>query len=109
MDEARPIEIRISISPDQCLEFLQGLARDDDFRARFVEDAAGLLGEYGIEVSPDGIPDRVELPPKEEVEEFLAEVEEQDKLGKTTPQAHGYAVLYKALGAMPFVAADEAR
>lgn len=109
MDEARPIEIRISISPDQCLEFLHRLAHDDDFRAGFVKDAGGVLREYGIEVSPEGIPDPVELPPKEEFEEFLEEVEEQDKLGRTTPQGHGYAVLYKALGAMPFVVADEAR
>jgi hypothetical protein len=108
MEEARPIEISISIRPEQCLEFLQKLARDDDFRAEFVADAGEVLRRYGIHVSPDGIPNRVELPPKEEVEETLREVEEQDKLGKTTPQAHGYAVLYRALGAMPFVAVDEA-
>jgi hypothetical protein len=109
MEDARPIEIRINISPAQCRDFLQRLARDDDFRGRFVKDAGGVLREYGIEVSPEGIPDPVELPPKDEFEKFLEEVEEQDKLGKTTPQAHGYAVLYKALGAMPFVVADEAR
>jgi hypothetical protein len=110
MKEAHPIEIRISISPEQCLEFLQKLARDDEFRAHFEKDAGGLLREYGIDVSPEGIPERVEAPPKDEVETALREVEEHDKLGKTTPQTHGYAVLYRALAhAMPLVAADEAR
>ena len=108
MDEGH-IDIRISIYPEQCLEFLGKLARDDDFRAEFVEDAGGVLGSYGIEISPEAIPDKVELPPKGEVEDFLHEVEERDKLGKTTQQAHGYAVLYMALGhAMPLVAHDEA-
>jgi hypothetical protein len=108
MEEARPIQIRISMRPEQCVEFLENLAHDPDFRAEFVENAGGVLRRYGIDVSPEGIPDKIELPPKEEVEEVLREVEEQDKLGKATPQAHGYAVLYKALGAMPLVAADEA-
>jgi hypothetical protein len=109
MEDARPIEVRISMTPEQCLDFLGRLARDDDFRTEFVEDAGGVLGKYGIEMSAEGIPDEVELPPKEDVEEVLREVEERDKLGKTTPQAHGYAVLYMALGhAMPLVADDEA-
>jgi hypothetical protein len=109
MDDAPPIEIRISMSPEQGLDFLQRLARDDEFRARLEEDAGALLREYGIDVSPEGVPHEVEAPDKEEVEEVLREIEEQDKLGKTTPPAHGYAVLWKALGhAMPLVAADEA-
>lgn len=108
MDEARPIEIRISMDRDQCLEFLQKLAREDEFRGEFEDDAGAVLRTWGIDVSPEGIPDKVEAPPKEEVEEILRELEERDKLGKTTAQAHGYAILYKALGAMPFVAADEA-
>jgi predicted nucleotidyltransferase len=109
MDEGH-IDIRISMYPDQCREFLGRLARDDDFRAEFVEDAGGLLERFGIEISREAIPDEVELPPKEAVEDLLREVEERDKLGKTTPQAHGYAVLYMALGhAMPLVADDEPR
>lgn len=108
MEEARPIEIRISMGPEQCLEFLERLAHDDDFRTEFAKDAGGVLSRYGIDVSPEGIPDRVQAPPKKEVEEVLREVEKRDKFGKTTAQTHGYAVLYKALGAMPFVAVDEA-
>jgi hypothetical protein len=110
MEEARPIEVRISISPERCIEFLENLARKDDFREEFVRDAGGVLSRYGIHVSPEGIPDKVELPPKEEVEEALRDIEEQDKLGKTAPVTHGYTVLWRALGhAMPLVAApDEA-
>lgn len=109
MDEMGPIEIRINISPEQSLDFLQKLAYDDDFRARLEEDAGRLLRVYGIEVPPEGLPDRVEAPPKEEVEKTLRQVEEWDKLGRTAPQPHGYMVLWWALGhAMPLVAADEA-
>lgn len=109
MKEAHPIQIRISISPEQSLDFLQRLARDDDFRARLEEDAGGLLGEYGIDVPPEGVPDTVEAPPKDDVEEALRNVQEWDKLGRTAPQPHGYVVLWWALGhAMPLVAADEA-
>jgi hypothetical protein len=108
VEEPRQIEIRMSIAPEQSLEFLRLLARDDDFRDRLVEDPGGLLREYGIEVPPEGIPDQVEAPPKDEVEKVLRKLEQKDKLGKTTAQVHGYAVLYKALGAMPFVAGDEA-
>ena len=109
MEQMGPVEIRISITPEQSLDFLQRLADDDDFRARLEEDAGGLLREYGIYVPPEAVPERVEAPPKEEVEQTLREVEEWDKLGRTAPQPHGYAVLWKALGhAMPLVAADEA-
>ena len=109
MGESHPIEIRISMSPEQSLEFLQRLAYDDDFRARLEEDAGGLLREYGIDVPPEGVPATVEAPSKDDVEKTLRDIEEWDKLGRTAPHPHGYAVLYMALGhAMPLVAADEA-
>ena len=109
MKDTDPLEIRISMSPVQTLEFLQRLAYDDEFRARLEEDAGGLLREYGIEVPPEGVPATVEAPPKGDVEKTLRDVEEWDKLGRTAPQPHAYAVLWLALGhAMPLVAADEA-
>ena len=109
MKDTDPLEIRISMSPEQSLEFLMRLAHDDEFRARLEEDAGGLLREYGIEVPPEAVPATVEAPPKDDVEKTLRDLEEWDKLGRTAPQPHVYKVLWLALGhAMPLVATDEA-
>jgi hypothetical protein len=109
MKDTGPMEIRISISPEQTLEFLERLAYDDEFRARLEEDAGGLLREYGIEVPPEAVPATVEAPPKDDVERALRDVEDWDKLGRTAPQPHVYKLMWLALGhAMPLVAADEA-
>jgi hypothetical protein len=109
MNDAGAMEIRISISPEQSLEFLERLASDDEFRARLEKDASALLREYGIEVPPEAVPAAVEAPAKDDVERALRDIEEWDKLGRTAPQPHAYKVLWLALGhAMPLVAADEA-
>jgi hypothetical protein len=101
--ERQTVQITMSITPDEARDFLERLASDDEFRERLEASPREVLSEYHIVVPQEAIPDPLILPPKEEVESVVAEIDERDELRK----AAGYAVLYKALGAMPFVAGAE--
>lgn len=57
-------QINVSMTSDQAVEFLDRLANDDDFRARFEEDTQAALAEYGIDAPAEAIPDVVVAPPK---------------------------------------------
>jgi hypothetical protein len=93
-------------------EFLENLATSDRFREDFLssrERARDVLGEYGIEISIELVPDPVELPSKHYVERFLAELDEREELGIPKPERLAYGMLWNSLAAfaMPIVAADE--
>jgi putative modified peptide len=49
------------------------LAEDDDFRARFEANPAGVLTEHGIDFDPTELPVPATLPSKEELKETLEE------------------------------------
>lgn len=106
--EERPaIEIRINTTPEEAHEFLQRLARDEEFRDRLRRDPREVLEEYHVEISEAAIPESPELPPVEHVEAILRQIE-VDQYGKVAyvPLGHGLLVLILAF-AMPLVATDE--
>jgi hypothetical protein len=98
------LKIRAS---EQGLEFLQRLAEDDDFRQRLrYEPVTTLRDEYGLEVH--ATPQAVELPPKEQVLELLADVSGPDETGEYElgPSDAWWRGIWLALEAMPFVAGE---
>jgi hypothetical protein len=73
MEDGRS-QINVGITPDRAVEFLQKLAADDEFRARFESDTRALLAEYDIEVPADMIPEPVHAPPRGLLWQALAEM-----------------------------------
>ena len=64
--------IKIEMTPTQATEFVERLATDEAFRTRYRNETRDVLAEYGVEV-PDGmIPDEVELPDPESLQQALA-------------------------------------
>jgi putative modified peptide len=53
----------------QTLALLQGLAEDDELRARMETDPVATLAEFGFVVDPSIAPERVSLPSKEHLRE----------------------------------------
>jgi putative modified peptide len=94
----------VTISEAQALKFLERLATDDDFRDELARDPGGVLGDHGIELDPESVPDTVTLPPKAEIGEF---VERQKKKKAGPHNVLGFAILYWVLGAMPLVVAED--
>jgi hypothetical protein len=64
-DEPAPIDIRITTTPEQVIEFLERLTDDDDFRTRYEQNTLELLAEYGIHLPPQELPEGIKAPPRE--------------------------------------------
>ena len=61
---------RITTTPEKVVEFLERLADDDTFRRRFETSTVDALGEYGIGIPSEHIPEKVVAPPKAELAEM---------------------------------------
>jgi putative modified peptide len=48
----QPVEIRLTLSREEAVTFLENLATDDEFRRRFEANPREVLAENGIEVTP---------------------------------------------------------
>jgi putative modified peptide len=95
---------RITISDEEAHKFLDRLATDDDFRAELEQNPGAILRDHGIELDAENVPETVTLPPKDDIEAFLAPLKAR-MIGQ-----HGYlgfAILYWVLGAMPLVIAED--
>jgi len=66
--EPAPIDIRITTTPEQVIEFLERLTDDDDFRGRYEQNTLEVLAEYGIHLPSEGMPEGVTAPPREILE-----------------------------------------
>jgi hypothetical protein len=110
---AQPIQITVSITRQEAYAFISDLARDEDFRRRLESDPRAVLAERGIEFEPgeeDAVPERVTLPPTQEVKQLLEELGPPDDEGMVSGEALGracYVVLFAfGFGAMPFIVPD---
>jgi hypothetical protein len=100
----RPFQnVHYAITDEEARRFLEQLADDEsELRQRLsTENAREVLLEYKIDIV--GIPERVKLPPANEIRTFISNhlqrPDESDNVG--------YAILYFMLGgAMPIVVAD---
>jgi hypothetical protein len=67
MNDAGSLAVSFSLGRAEADEFLRKIAEDDEFRELLTNDPVKGFGEYGIQISGDAVPERIELPPKEEV------------------------------------------
>ena len=94
-------DIRYGITDEDALAFLEELATEDsELRSRLQENPRETLLEHGIDIV--GIPETVELPPAQQIADFI----ETYLRGERKTHNVGYAILYWMLGAMPLVVAD---
>jgi hypothetical protein len=69
-----PYVISANIDRGTAEELINKLAYDDEFRRRFQESpqqAQQILHDYGIEVTPQSLPDPIRLPEGEDIDAFL--------------------------------------
>jgi hypothetical protein len=68
----QPIEIRVTLTQTEAVDFLERLAHDEEFRRSYQENPITVLAENGIEISPpDAIPSTIKAPRPEDLEEAL--------------------------------------
>lgn len=96
--------IRIDTGRDQAVEFVRRLAEDDDFRERLQRDPKTVLWDYGVEISPDMIPETVELPTKEDVRRMLDRSHQGS--GPIQPSPQLFYPVFACFFAFPFLTAD---
>ncbi len=73
MDGYDDVGIQLRVTRAQARQFAEGL-KQDEFRQRLEEDPRTVLAEYGIEIPPDLLPDRVQLPEPGDLEELLGQI-----------------------------------
>src|SRR5919201_211369 len=108
--EHKSVQIRTKVTAGQAREFLDGAARDDEFRERLETSPVEVLGEYGIEISADVLPSgRCQLPSPELCEALLARVAEVDEYAEAEYTPIALAFIIMTIGyAMPLVTTAEA-
>jgi hypothetical protein len=95
-EERAKIHISIELTQSEALEFLVMLAdKDSDLRRELQEDPRAVLKRLPIEISPDLIPDTVELPPPDVFGELVARIAKGDFRAPSVPA--GYALFMMVL------------
>jgi putative modified peptide len=98
-------EIRMAISATKAKELLQRLADDDAFRARFKQEPRSILLDYRIDVSPETLPEEIELPAPDDIRALVKQAEEIIERTREAAEPFGYIVMFVVHGAMPVVPA----
>jgi len=99
-----PYVISANITRQEARDFILRLADDEAFREEFQGNAQQILHEYGIEVTPQSLPEEVRLPDPDAIREFLSVVEERIVSESASPFA--MLVLILAFAAMPVMIGD---
>jgi hypothetical protein len=98
-DDRSWTEVRIGISPDEALEFLQLLATDEALRTALEESPRETLLQYNIEYSEENAPDRLKLPAPEVIQHHVDSLSQHhDSWAEGAVLPHGFAVLLVAHG-----------
>lgn len=107
--EYRSGEIRISLSYARAVEFLDKLQSDDNFREELRDHPRATLLDYGIDVSPETLPEPpLRLPSADQVAAFRDSVRDYESMFESAADHPlGYAILFM-LGAMPVVVGRDA-
>lgn len=94
-----PYELRVNITPERARDLIVRLIEDADFRQRVEADPRAILSEYGIEITPEALPERVRLPEPEAIREFLSLLETRIAPEREAP--YDACVIVLIFGAMP--------
>ena len=92
------IELRIGITSEEAIAFLEALAEDGELRERLEKSPRDVLLEWNIDLLPESAPDRVVLPPRETIARHAESLRLDDPFGTVSNLPHGYIVLYVVHG-----------
>jgi hypothetical protein len=93
----QPLQIHITLSREEAIDYLRGLAHDPEVRERFESNPYEALRENGIEVTPaEAVPSSVTAPSAEEIESTI------ESIGYD-PQEAGWNVMMR-WAYFPFIA-----
>lgn len=98
--------VKVESTPEQALDFMRKLARDDGFRERVANDPESALAEHGITFEPAGILNDNHqglLPPKHVVEHALVNVPHANEFNRPTGDfegidAFGFWLMFPLIG-----------
>ena len=96
-----PYELRVNITPERARDLIARLIEDADFRRRVEADPGAILFEYGIEITPEALPERVRLPEPEAIREFLTLLE--TRIAPEGERPYDACVIVLIFGAMPLL------
>jgi len=96
-----PYELRVNITPERARDLIARLIEDADFRQRVEADPGAILFEYGIEITPEALPERVRLPEPEAIREFLTLLE--TRIAPEGERPYDACVIVLIFGAMPLL------
>lgn len=99
-----PYVISANLSREDARNLIMRLADDEAFRDEFQRNTQQVLHEYGIEVTPQSLPEEVRLPDPDAIRAFLSMVEERIVPESASPFA--LLVLILAFAAMPVMMGD---
>jgi hypothetical protein len=94
-----PYELRVNITPERSRDLIVRLIEDADFRQRVEADPRAILSEYGIEITPEALPEPVRLPEPEAIREFLSLLETRIAPEREAP--YDVCLIVCMFGAMP--------
>jgi hypothetical protein len=95
------IEVRIGITPEEAIAFLEELADDEDLRERLQKHPRKVLLERKIDLFPGTEPENVQLPPPEQLRAYARELRERELSDPGNVGSHGFAVLSVSHGPPP--------
>ena len=90
------IELRIGITSEEAIAFLEALAEDEELRDRLEKNPREVLLEWNIDLQ--NAPDRVVLPPRETIAHHAKALRSGDPFGTLSNLPHGFIVLYVVHG-----------
>jgi hypothetical protein len=88
------INVRITTTPAQVIEFLERLTDDGEFRQRFEESTGEVLTEYGIEISPEYVPSVVTAPPPEVLRDLSQQIYAAHDSGLSVSSFMGWPLIF---------------
>jgi hypothetical protein len=95
------LEVRVGITSEEAIAFLEELADDEELRDRLTESPREVLLERKIDLLPGTEPSDVRLPPPEEIRAYAQSLRERSGFAPDNPASHGFAVLAVSHGAPP--------
>ena len=99
-----PYVISANLSREDARDLIMRLADDEEFRTEFERNTQQVLHDFGIEVTPQSLPEEVTLPDPDAIRDFLSLVEERLVPESASPFA--FLVLILAFAAMPVMMGD---
>jgi hypothetical protein len=95
----QPLEVRLTLSREEAVAFLDKLAHDEAFREEFENNPYSVLADHGIEVTPaEAVPSTVAAPDPSDLESAI------EAIGPPPVEGWNMQFLWKSFPVMALLA-----